>query len=107
MNPLDPKTIVRFSSRLRRRSFVWAVSQLGLIPLPVSSRLLDNPFLVHTGHGLIHPPRCDTISVFYFGSPQYNEDEDELYAVDTQGMVDQQEELGAFLLDEVSVRCLS
>lgn len=59
---------------------------------------------MRVGSGLIDAPRGDMTSVFYFGSPQYDEDEGELYAVDTEGMVDQQEELGSFLLDEVAVR---
>lgn len=44
-----------------------------------------------------------TSSVFYFGSPQYDEDEEELYDVDTQGIVDQRDNLGSFLMDEVAV----
>lgn len=69
-----------------------------------SLRFPDQLFLMRVGSGLIDTPGCDMTSVFYFGSPQYNEDEGELYAVDTDGMVDQREELGSFLLNDVAVR---
>lgn len=55
------------------------------------------------------PPALDVahyhdISAFYFGVPQYDEDEGELYDVDTDGIVDQTANLGSFLIDEVAVR---
>lgn len=45
----------------------------------------------------------DFLTVFYFGAPQFDEDELELYEMDTDGFEEQRSNLGNFLIDNVVV----
>lgn len=47
--------------------------------------------------------RCLSSTVFYFGIPQYDEGAEGLYDIDTDAIEEQKENLGEFLVDDVSV----
>lgn len=63
------------------------------------TELVDTDFGIQDSGEVVSAPKA-VMSVFHFGSPQ-REDSGELFDIDTDGMVEQTAELGAFLLDQV------